>query len=518
MREQKTKKSIHWKTEHPSNWRTWLEVILGALVLILAGVLVFGGKSKQSAVKLVLYTPEETITKSDLEPGTEVSLEPGPEIEGYVFIGWRGEDGQMETNPSVTVYEDTYYSAVYTVGLNTEKHIVFLDNVDGLFRPGDSLTRREAAVAIYRLMDRNTVSDERFKDVPEDDECFAATSTLKNLGILSGNYFHPDEAITRGDFLKLLTSFFPVSGEECVFSDLDNKSEYYQAYCTAAANGWITEGENTAANPYEEIARSETATIVCRALGRTGDTEGNTKSVGTFLDVSQKDENFWPIAESTIRHDFRTDDGKEIWTKSDYLPSYEPGFFYVGVVLHYIDETGEPVIGKSVEYMDFNERGEITSGDSELDKYIRAVLKDVLLEEGETDLNGKDEHVMLKQLFDYVSDQNTYNYLSRNKYEVGDISWVKDEALTMLKTKKGNCYNFAAVFYELARAIGYDAQIFSGTMGLEGSPHAWVEIEHNGMMCLYDTEDRFAHPDRNSYERDPEYMARYHYHKNGREE
>ena len=71
----------------------------------------------------------------------------------------------------------------------------------------------------------------------------------------------------------------------------------------------------------------------------------------------------------------------------------------------------------------------------------------------------------------------------------------------MLTTGKGNCYNFAAVFCELARFIGYDAQVYSGYVKGPGAldengdvlwvaerPHAWVEIVIKGEARLFDPE------------------------------
>ena len=498
--------------------RTVFEAVLVCIILVLAVLLLLGRKPDKGMLKLVCYTPDEPITVTDLTAGSKTALPEPPVIDGYTFVGWRGEDGQIERREEITLLEDTYYSAVYSVSLDTENHIVFLDNVDGLFRPGDALTRREAAILFYRLMNTGTAGKGEFDDVSKEDECYLAAATLKDLGIVYGNYFHPDDKISRGEFFEILTSFFPASGTDAVFSDIDGRSIYYPAFCTAAENGWTESGSDVKADPFGEITRGETAVIVCKALKRPETVLGNAELAGTFLDVSQNSDYFAAAAEASIEHTFSSENGTETWTSAESLPKHEPGYFFVGVTLHCIDETGEPVIERSIDGLDFNERGEVTSGSEELDKYVRAFLKQALLKDGETDLDFKNQHAMLKEMFDYISYPTLFNYLSRNKYEPGNISWVTDEALTMLKTKKGNCYNFASVFYECARALGYDAKIFSGTMGTEYSPHAWVEIERNGMMYLYDVEDKYAHQDRNPYERDEDYMSRYHYHENGRQE
>ena len=63
----------------------------------------------------------------------------------------------------------------------------------------------------------------------------------------------------------------------------------------------------------------------------------------------------------------------------------------------------------------------------------------------------------------------------------------------MLTTGCGNCYCYAAVFYQLARALGFDAQIYSGYIGIERSKHGWVEIELEGEPYIFDPEMEMAY-------------------------
>ena len=58
----------------------------------------------------------------------------------------------------------------------------------------------------------------------------------------------------------------------------------------------------------------------------------------------------------------------------------------------------------------------------------------------------------------------------------------------MFQTGKGNCYNFTAAFWALARGVGYDAVCYSGLVGVERDPHSWVEIELNGEPRIFDVE------------------------------
>ena len=70
----------------------------------------------------------------------------------------------------------------------------------------------------------------------------------------------------------------------------------------------------------------------------------------------------------------------------------------------------------------------------------------------------------------------------------------------MLTTGRGNCYNYAAAFWALARGLGYDARAVAGTMGWDYEPHAWVDIDDaEGNRLTYDCETEMA------YRRDGEY-------------
>ena len=88
----------------------------------------------------------------------------------------------------------------------------------------------------------------------------------------------------------------------------------------------------------------------------------------------------------------------------------------------------------------------------------------------------------------YVYVRDHYLYLRRNYYGIAETGWELSEALLMFQTGKGNCYNFTAAFWALARGIGYDAVCYSGLVGKDRDPHSWVEIEMDGEKRIFDVE------------------------------
>ena len=85
-------------------------------------------------------------------------------------------------------------------------------------------------------------------------------------------------------------------------------------------------------------------------------------------------------------------------------------------------------------------------------------------------------------------DRNHFNYLVRNYYASGETGWAIPEAITMFETGKGNCYNFTAAFWSLARGVGYDAVAYSGLVGVDRNPHSWIEMDINGETFVFDVE------------------------------
>ena len=116
------------------------------------------------------------------------------------------------------------------------------------------------------------------------------------------------------------------------------------------------------------------------------------------------------------------------------------------------------------------------------------------------DMTGQklDDIAKLEAAYYYVLDNS--DYIKRNFYEPGTTYWAEDEAYFMLKTGYGNCYCYAASFYELARALGFDARIYSGYMGQYSDRHGWVEIEIDGENYFFDPQLQMSCWDREEYE------------------
>ena len=185
--------------------------------------------------------------------------------------------------------------------------------------------------------------------------------------------------------------------------------------------------------------------------------------------------------------------GGEVWTshtKTDI--GLATGFHLIDGWLYYYDaNTGSFAVNTSVGSFTFNSQGHFTSGSDELDQR----LHEIVLAHTNDSMTQEQK---LRALYVYTRD--SFTYLRRPAYEFGATGWMQTDALNMLQTGYGNCYSYASVFWYLARWLGYDARIYSGTVGWNYAPHAWVEITMDGTSYIYDTELEMAYHRRGRYE------------------
>ena len=84
------------------------------------------------------------------------------------------------------------------------------------FAPGQDVTRKQAALMIYRLLEKNgyEASGEvaKFSDMPKEVEASKAISELNKLGIISGfeGKFNPENKLTRSQMAKILNNTLTV--------------------------------------------------------------------------------------------------------------------------------------------------------------------------------------------------------------------------------------------------------------------------------------------------------------------
>lgn len=171
--------------------------------------------------------------------------------------------------------------------------------------------------------------------------------------------------------------------------------------------------------------------------------------------------------------------GSGTLTKEALVSMARDGFLWFGGYLYRLGEDGFFLTDEESDGLYFDKNGRYTSGSAELDDYVAQTLSDFMTP-GAARLDN------LKAVYYHV--KNDFQYLTRNYYDSGATGWDIDEALTIFRTNKGNCYCYAGAFCALARGLGYNARTYSGSIGIENQPHAWTEITLDGKIYICDPE------------------------------
>ena len=407
------------------------------------------------------YDGEELLCRQTLPEGDA----PGAYIPGGIapFLGWLDEDGGSVSPETVPLAGDVRYTASF--GPTLARGVPYLTAESGIFRPGDALSRREAAELLYALLPETP-------PLPEEPVAeallFAPDAALDNTGMNAATksyeavHYPTAETNPRTESLRKLSALIgagllPPGMEE---DPLCSEQAVGREALLLALAPYLREGLAENAPLTETPTRLEVALWLNGLLMDSGETEypfadldpGSEEAAAASLSCGE-----WAVGE---------------------------GMTLLGCGKLYYIEGGRVLRDGDVGTLRFGADGAYTSGSEELDALCRdAVIRTVnLADDGER---------RLRSVYTYVRDR--FAYLRRNYYDTGEHGWELEEATHMLSTHYGNCYSFAAAFWALARSLGYDAHAVSGTQGQNFAPHGWVWMDmEDGLRCFYDVEAEYA--------------------------
>ena len=362
---------------------------------------------------------------------------------------------------------------------------------DGTIKPDTLLTMAEGCQLFYGLLQYRPEDRAEIPGVEKGTWYFDAMSLLAARGILDlqrdGN-ISPDAAMSRGQFILMFTRFFPeLEAGECSYPDVPESSHWYGAVAKATRQGWIQGYEDGTFRPMNPLTRAEAAAVINRVLGRKADRETLDAHmvIPLFTDLPVTHWAYEILMEAAVDHTAAGTGERETWTDiSDDRLLYEPGPVLADGELYWAGTDGYLCRDFTAGNLYFGPDGRYTCGDAEADRLIREVLAGLY----DPALTREE---LLRAAFDYTV--KSFSYLRRTEsYDWGVTGWEVQEALTMLNTRRGNCYSYAAVFCLLARQLGYDAEAVSGGVNWNPRPHGWVEIEFDGVPYIFDTELEMA--------------------------
>lgn len=385
------------------------------------------------------YVDGQLYTEQQVEEGScpvpfDVSV-----AEGLRFVQWTCQQESIDPFSTVITEENGIFSfeAELIPTLNAHMPYLFPDD-SGLLRPDDSIWMGDVEQAMAALVTEN------------------AKPYLPQLPVMS--------AALSGDALcQVFAPFFDA-----------------QALAEAFPQA-------------EPVTRAEFAQGMNALLGRQDGTFILGANAAIPADVTADREDAAALLEACLRH--TPDETGITWADIELPVTEEPGFLLKDGILSYVQEDHYLLRDGTVGLLYFDENGQYTSGDAELDQMVTDILKQ--LSEQAPDA---DRLTLLRSAYDHCHTQ--YKYLRKEAYSFGQTGWEIEDAKEMFSSGRGNCYNFAAIFWALARGLGYDARAVSGTCTGTDQPHGWVIIEIDGADHFFDPEWQYAYTEREVFDKD----------------
>ncbi len=408
----------------------------------------------------------------------------------------------------------------------TVTHAQYVQGNQGFFHPDRPITRAQIA-QMFANLHIVKPGTQIFCDVPEGQWYAPAVNQLS--GILTGygdGTFRPDSIAKMSEFVAMLCCAMDTEEAARPMETAADRPWYSSYWDFAAEQGWFPGEIDVQADM--PVTRAVAVTMINRALGRLPDADyvDSIEQV-LFVDVLPEHWAYAEILEAAVDHQCDSDGS---WVpESVNLQILPSGMYFSGGAGYYVepsgalcrtpgilelgddaylvaDETGriwadnaihpyqntlvccarngKMLRNNSFQGFYFDEEGFYTSGSNEIDGFVTEILAEV------TDASMSQEE-KLRAVFDHV---RAYGYLGRNA-AISDAVMSGERATAyaskIFETGKGDCYNFTAAFYYLARALGYDATARVGTCyyanwGSRAISHAWVEIPMEGTLYLFD--------------------------------
>ncbi|QAV25719.1 S-layer protein [Neobacillus thermocopriae] len=144
---------------------------------------------------------------------------------------------------------------------------------DGTFKPGNSLTRGEAAIIFSRILKDAGVTQKGagFPDVPASKaELAEAVAIVQAAGIMTGDdkgNFNPNANITREQMAKVVVEAFKLTkpaNYTTKVTDLDKAAPWAREYIQVLEANGVT--KNTEFMPKQNVTRAQFASFVVRAM------------------------------------------------------------------------------------------------------------------------------------------------------------------------------------------------------------------------------------------------------------
>ena len=207
--------------------------------------------------------------------------------------------------------------------INKVNHLAYLEGYkDNTIKPEGNLTREEAAMVFYRLLDIDfrrdiETSENSFDDIESGRWSEEAIGTLEKIGMITGykdGSFRPEKEITRAEISSIIGKLTDTLILPTEFKDVvDHWAEDY--INSIGSKGWIRGYEDGNFRPNGLIKRSELATIVNNILERNIRKTNILPGIKEFDDLNEDKWYYKEIVEATNSHKYIIKNGEDIWVE-----------------------------------------------------------------------------------------------------------------------------------------------------------------------------------------------------------
>lgn len=195
---------------------------------------------------------------------------------------------------------------------------------DGMVKPQNNISREEVAAIFYRLMEGESRANyysttNSYDDVKSTRWSNKHISTMTNAGIITGypdGVFKPGQSITRAEFAAVAARFDKLDERESgLFTDISG--HWAEKYILSAGNkGWIKGYTDGTFRPNQYITRAEAMSFINSVLNRKVKEDGIHKDAKKWPDNPATSWFYEDVIEATNNHDYsRNADGYEAWSQ-----------------------------------------------------------------------------------------------------------------------------------------------------------------------------------------------------------
>ena len=391
-------------------------------------------KATEPAVYTVTFQINDTLLDQQTVAENQLPAAVANQFPGVHFLGWADAQNQSVDPFVVPITADVTYHAVF--------HPELINHVPYLFVNESNQLLSDAVLT--------------YADLTQALNALAAEGAAEYFPALSAEA----SPMTHADLTKSLSGFFSADDIAAAFPDA------------------------------QDPTRSVFAAGMNQLLGRTADEQFSLNEGYTLpADITAVRTDAADLLEASVEH-VPVSEGV-LWNTLELPTGYEPGFVNLEGQLYYVQENGYLLKDDYVGTLYFDPDGRYTSGDATLDATVVSILKDMIAQNPEAD-----RFALLRIVYDHCHQNYTYRRTFDHP-EYGSTGWEIQRANAMFETTKGNCYSYAAIFWALSRALGYETRAISGKVLEDEQPHSWCIIQlEDGADYIFDPQWQYNYTER----------------------